>query len=269
VASIGLLNAIDRYDSTRGAAFSSFAVPTILGELRRYLRDHTWSVRVSRDLQELSLRAGPATDELAARLGRPPTVPEIAAALDVSPEQMLEARQALTAHSPRSLDEPAKDDEEQTPRGNLLGREDPELAAVEDAVLLESYLAPLPARTRELLRLRFEADLRQDEIAAVLGISQAHVSRLLRESIEELHEIATGSRSAEARGLHARPLGQLRARDAGREPEVVLDARRGAGLAAHGDRVEEHRVQPLGRRVDGGTESGGSGADHDRVVDAS
>src|SRR5262245_49671229 len=187
VAAIGLLKAIDRYDPDRGYAFSSFAVPTILGELRRHLRDHTWSIRVPRDLQELGQRLRPATDELAASLGRAPTVGELAAHLDVSEEEVLDARQALAAHSPTSLDAPTSEREDGgASLGEQLGADDTALAGAEDAVVLQGYLAKLPPRNREILRLRFEEDLRQHEIGARLGLSQMHISRLIRQSLEQL-----------------------------------------------------------------------------------
>jgi RNA polymerase sigma-B factor len=186
VAAIGLLKAIDRYDPDRGYAFSSFAVPTILGELRRHLRDHTWTIRVPRDLQELGQRLRPATDDLAASLGRAPTVGELAAHLDVGEEEVLDARQALAAHSPTSLDAPTSDHEDGASLGELLGADDTALAGAENAVVLQGYLAKLPARNREILRLRFEEDLRQHEIGARLGLSQMHISRLIRQSLEQL-----------------------------------------------------------------------------------
>jgi RNA polymerase sigma-B factor len=190
VASLGLLKAIDRYDPSRGHAFSSFAVPTILGELRRHLRDHTWSIHVPRDLQELGQRLGPAADELTTALGRTPTVAELAERLGVTEEQVLDARAATAAHSPASLDQPVNDDGQPAALGDLLGSDDREFATVEDTVLLEHYLAYLPARNREVLWLRFTADFKQREIGAILGISQMHVSRLIRQSIEQLQAIA-------------------------------------------------------------------------------
>jgi RNA polymerase sigma-B factor len=191
VASIGLLKAIDRYDPSRGYAFSSFAVPTILGELRRHLRDHTWSIRVPRDLQELGQRLGPAADDLTTALGRPPTVAELAERLGVTEEQVLDARAAIAAHSPASLDQSVNDDGQPATLGDLLGTDDREFDTVEDTLLLEHYLACLPARSREVLRLRFTTDLKQREIGAILGISQMHVSRLIRRSVEQLQAVAT------------------------------------------------------------------------------
>jgi RNA polymerase sigma-B factor len=186
VASIGLLKAIERYDPDRGYAFSSFAVPTILGELRRHLRDHTWSVHVPRDLQELGQRLAPTTDELSRELGRPPTIAEIAGRLRISEEEVLDAREAVAAHSPASLDERVNSDEQSATLGDLLGGDDEALGTAEDAILLDQYLSHLPPRSREVLRLRFEDDLKQREIGAILGVSQMHVSRLIRQALEQL-----------------------------------------------------------------------------------
>jgi RNA polymerase sigma-B factor len=196
VASIGLLKAIERYDPARGTAFSSFAVPTILGELRRHLRDHTWSIHVPRDLQELGQRLAPATEELALELGRPPTVIEIAQRLGVTEEQVLDAREAVAAHSPASLDEPVKADDAAATLADLLGSEDAALDAAEDALLLDHYLAHLPARSREVLRLRFQEDLKQREIGSILGVSQMHVSRLIRQSLEQLQAVVADENPA-------------------------------------------------------------------------
>jgi RNA polymerase sigma-B factor len=189
VASIGLLKALERYDPKRGYAFSSFAVPTILGELRRHLRDHTWAVHVPRDLQELGQRLAPTTDELSRELGRPPTIAEIAERLGVSEEEVLDAREAVAAHSPASLDERLSNDEQAATLGELLGDEDEALGTAEDAILLDQYLGHLPPRSREVLRLRFQEDLKQREIGAILGVSQMHVSRLIRQSLEQLQAV--------------------------------------------------------------------------------
>jgi RNA polymerase sigma-B factor len=133
---------------------------------------------------------GLAADELSTTLGRPPTISELAERVGVTEEQVLDARQAIAAHSPTSLDLPVSDGDQPAALGDLLGSEDRALATVEDAVLLDRYLARLPARNREVLRLRFEEDLKQREIGAKLGISQMHVSRLIRQSIAELRRIA-------------------------------------------------------------------------------
>jgi RNA polymerase sigma-B factor len=200
VASIGLLKAIDRYDPRRQTAFSTFAVPTILGELRRHLRDHTWMVHVPRGVQELSRRLGTATDELTGRIGRPPIVAELACHLGVGEEEVLDARAALAAHSPRSLDEPISEESEPVTLGDLLSGGDGGMERAEDAVLVEHYLGQLAPRDRELLRLRFRQDLRQREIGALLGVSQMHVSRLIRQSLERLQAAATEEAAAAAAG---------------------------------------------------------------------
>jgi RNA polymerase sigma-B factor len=193
VASLGLLNAIDRYDPSRGIAFSSFAVPTILGELKRYFRDHGWSVRPPRDVQELAGKLGPAADTLTARLRRAPTSDELARECGVSVEEVLEARAAATAHRPVPLDRPSDGEAVAEPAGGL-GKEDPALAGVENALAFESWLAVLPERERLILRLRFREGWRQWEIGEYLGVSQMHVSRLIRQSLAAVQE--TGDRRA-------------------------------------------------------------------------
>jgi RNA polymerase sigma-B factor len=197
VASLGLLKALERFDPERGCAFSSFAVPTILGELRRHLRDHTWSVHVPRDLQELGQRLTRLSDELSRELGRPPTIAELAERLGVDEEQVLDARQAVDAHTPASLDERVSTDEQSATLGELLGAEDEALDTAEDAVLIEHYFECLPPRSRTVLRLRFEKDLKQREIGAILGVSQMHVSRLIRQSLEQLQAIAAAEQAAQ------------------------------------------------------------------------
>ena len=193
VASLGLLKAIDRYDPARGIAFSSFAVPTILGELKRHFRDHGWPVRPPREVQELSGRLGPVADELTAQLRRTPTPGELAERCGATVEQVLEARAAATAHHPVPLDRP-RDDEDTAEPGGGLGGEDPALVAVEDQQALEARLAILPERERAIMRLRFADGLRQSEIGRQLGLSQMHVSRLIRQSLEALRESAEGAR---------------------------------------------------------------------------
>jgi RNA polymerase sigma-B factor len=187
VASLGLLNAIDRYDPSRGIAFSSFAVPTILGELKRYFRDHGWSVRPPRDVQELSGRLRSVTDELTAELRRLPTPAELAECCGTTIEQVLEARAAATAHQPVPLDRPRDGEAVAEPAGGL-GAEDPALAGIENALAFESWLAVLPARERLVLRLRFQEEWRQWEIGEHLGVSQMHVSRIIRQSLAILQQ---------------------------------------------------------------------------------
>jgi RNA polymerase sigma-B factor len=190
VAALGLLKAIDRYDPSRGFAFSSFAVPTILGELRRHLRDHTWSVRVPRPLQELTQRLRSATDALAVELGREPTISELANRLGVTEEEVLDGRQVMAAQTPASLDEPTNQADDFAPLVELLGSEDSALAAADDAIVVEDLLRRLPARSREVLRLRFEKGLKQREIGELVGLSQMHVSRTIRDSLAQLRAMA-------------------------------------------------------------------------------
>jgi RNA polymerase sigma-B factor len=191
VASLGLLKAIDRFDPALGNAFSSFATPTILGEIKRYFRDRSWTVRVPRDLQERALAVTRAADELETELGRAPTAAEVAERTATSIEDVLEARVAATARHGLSLDRPARDEDDPGATiGARLGVHDPELARAEDAATLQRLLAPLDERERTILRLRFHEDLTQAEIAEQLGISQMHVSRLIRRSIDRMRVLA-------------------------------------------------------------------------------
>jgi RNA polymerase sigma-B factor len=193
VASLGLLKAIDRFDLSRGIAFSSYAVPTILGELRRYFRDSTWDVRPARDLQELCLALEEAREKLWGELGRQPTVADLAGRLDRSPEEIIEAMQATEGRSVRSLDAPVHDEEnDSASAGDLIGVKDEEFDRVEAGVTLERLTGILDERAREILRLRFQEDLLQSEIAEVVGCSQMHVSRIIRSSLEKLYAYGSG-----------------------------------------------------------------------------
>jgi len=189
VASLGLLKAVDRYDPERQTAFSSFAVPTILGELKRHFRDKGWSVRVPRDLQELAVRLEPVSEELNRELGRPPTPAEIAERTGTTVEQVLEAREAAGAYRAVSLDRPREDDEEEG-AGIVLGIEDPGFGVAEDSATVERLMRVLNDREREVLRLRFAEDLTQAEIGQRVGVSQMHVSRIIRQAIARLREAA-------------------------------------------------------------------------------
>jgi RNA polymerase sigma-B factor len=187
VASLGLLKAIDRFDPERETAFSSFAVPTILGELKRHFRDKGWAVRVPRDLQELAVKVERVGDEMSRELGRAPTAAEIGERVDVSPEQVLEAREAAAAYRAVSLDRPrGEETEEGDAFADVFGVEDPGFAQAEQAATVESLMVVLSDREREVLRLRFEEDLTQSEIGERVGVSQMHVSRLIRQSIARL-----------------------------------------------------------------------------------
>ena len=192
VACLGLVKAVDRFDPERGIKFSAYAVPTILGELRRHLRDKTWRVRMPRKLQNLILALGPVTEALSAELQRSPTVDELATCMLVSPEEILDAREASDSQWQLSLDEPAHRNGSVS-LGDTLDGQDRELARAEDTAELKRWTAKLPARQRELLRLRFDEDLTQREISEQMGISQMHVSRLLRRSLETLGVIAGGT----------------------------------------------------------------------------
>jgi RNA polymerase sigma-B factor len=187
VASLALLKAIDRFDPTRGLEFSTFAYPTILGELKRYFRDLGWTVRVPRELQELTLRLDGLRETLTGELGRSPTVAELAERAGTTVEQVVEAISASSAHHPDSLDRPLSED------GDLAidvvaAHHDPGFDRAENAVVVDGLLATLSEREREVLRLRFEQDLTQAEIGRRLGVSQMHVSRLIRQSIASLQD---------------------------------------------------------------------------------
>jgi RNA polymerase sigma-B factor len=193
VASVGLVKAVDRWDPERGLAFSSYAVPTILGELRRYFRDSTWDVRPARDLQELCLAVEEARETLWGDLGRSPTVSDLARRLERYEEEIVEALQATEGRSVRSLDAPVHDeDNDSASAGDLIGGPDDEFARVEAGVTLERLTSVLDDRAREILRLRFHDDLLQSEIAEIVGCSQMHISRIIRSSLEKLGAYGNG-----------------------------------------------------------------------------
>jgi len=197
VASLALLKAIDRFDSQRAVAFSSFAVPTIVGELKRYFRDYGWSVRVPRSLQELALHAQRESDRFAAEHGHAPTAAQLAQRLGVDVEQILEAREAVGARRAASLDRPREDDDDEHPVREL-AVEDPGFAAAEDAATVSRLAAVLSERDREVLRLRYEQDLTQSEIGERIGCSQMHVSRILRDAVARLQAQAVPELAAAA-----------------------------------------------------------------------
>ena len=185
VACIGLLKAIDRFDPDRGVAFSSFAVPTILGELRRHFRDRTWALRVPRALQELSLRLETARDALTPALGRQPTIAELSERLDASEEQILQALELASAQRTDPLDGGADDDDGARA---MPGHIDDGFARAEDRAVLAPLLGTLSARDAEIVLLRFREDLTQDAIARRVGVSQMQVSRVLARSLAQLRE---------------------------------------------------------------------------------
>jgi RNA polymerase sigma-B factor len=191
VASVALIKAVERYDPGRGTSFAAFAVPTVVGELKRHFRDTTWSLHVPRRAQEQGLAIEQAMETLTNRHGRTPTVAEVAEHLHISTEAVLDGLLAANAYQTLSLDAPHKlhdDDEREDTLGETLGAEDDRYGLVEDDVTLAGVLRTLPERERLILRLRFVEDLTQTEIAARVGVSQMQVSRLLRESITRLRE---------------------------------------------------------------------------------
>ena len=192
VALLGLLKAVERFDPTRGLEFSTFATPTIVGELKRHFRDKGWAVRVPRRVQELHLRMGTVVNSLSQELGRSPTIPEIAARAEVSVDEVLEAMEAGRAYRFSSIDAPAGDDEDraQSPAAAQLGEDDTGLEEVEQRMLLSPLIASLPKREQMIIHLRFFRGMTQSEIAARLGISQMHVSRLLARSLAQLRDRA-------------------------------------------------------------------------------
>jgi RNA polymerase sigma-B factor len=188
VACVGLLKAIDRFDVAKDRAFSSFAVPTISGEIKRYFRDRTWSVHVPRDLQDRTLAVERASSELQTERSRAPTVSEIAERLGIEDEEVLEALHARRARRSDSLDAPLRLDDEDTTVGNVVAVREPGFDAAERRADLDGQLRVLTSRERLVLRLRFEHDLTQCEIGERIGVSQMQVSRILRASIERLRE---------------------------------------------------------------------------------
>jgi RNA polymerase sigma-B factor len=191
VACLGLVKAIDRFDLEREVAFSSYAVPTILGEIKRYFRDRTWSVRVPRDLQELALRVDRAVSDLSVDLHRQPTVEEIAEKVGAEEEDVLEALEASGAYKATSLEAPRGTEEEGGDTlGDTLGTEEHGFSLAEDRATIEHLMRSITPREREVLRLRFEEDLTQAEIGELIGVSQMQVSRIIRQSVARLRAYA-------------------------------------------------------------------------------
>jgi RNA polymerase sigma-B factor len=191
VACLGLVKAIDRFDLNRDVAFSSYAVPTMVGELNRHLRDRTWSVRVPRDLQELALRVDKKVAELSSALQRQPTVAEIAHAAAATEKQVLEALQAYGAYRATSLQTPrGTEDEAGDTLGDTVASTEQGFRLVEDRATLAQLLRAVTPREREVLRLRFEENLTQREIGQRIGVSQMQTSRIIRHAIARLHTAA-------------------------------------------------------------------------------
>jgi RNA polymerase sigma-B factor len=191
VASLGLIKAIDRFDPEREIAFSSYAVPTILGEIKRYFRDRTWSVRVPRGLQELSMRVDRAVGRLSEELRRSPAVKEIALAVSASEEEVLEALQAGGAYRAVSFEAPnGGGGDEAATIADSVGIDEDGFDRAEERAVLDVLLASVDEREREVLRLRFENDMTQAEIGVAVGVSQMQISRIIRTALQRLRDAA-------------------------------------------------------------------------------
>ena len=190
VGAIGLIKAIDRYELSREVALTTYATPNVVGEIKRHFRDKGWAIRVPRALQELNGKMGPTIERLTSKLGRSPSIAEIAAEFETSTEQVLEALEAGSAYAPLSLSAGPTGDEELDPM-ETIGTLDEEFDRTDDRTALEPALASLPDREREILRMRFEEGLTQTQIADRIGISQMHVSRLIRRSLERMRSQLT------------------------------------------------------------------------------
>jgi len=189
VASLGLVKAVERFDHRRGAPFPSYAIPTIDGELKRFLRDTSWAAHVPQRMRERVFEVERATERLRRTLGRSPTSAEVAEHMGVEVTEVLEAGEAATAYGALSLDAPAHGEDDLS-RADGLGAEEARYDLVEYGAMLAPAIRALPARQRVILHLRFTEDMTQSEIAHVMGISQMHVSRMLRQTLARLREVA-------------------------------------------------------------------------------
>ena len=197
VASVGLVKAVDRFDPARGVAFSSYAVPTILGELKRYFRDSGWAVHVPRGVQERVLKVDQVVSKLSGKLGRSPSVAEIAEAMEASVEEVLEAMDAAQAYDAISLEASrGGDGEDGDTHGDTLGAEEERYELVEYGATIDRTLKALPERDRRVLHLRFVEDLTQSEIAERIGVSQMQVSRIIRRALSRLQTVAEAGNDA-------------------------------------------------------------------------
>ncbi|MBU3065999.1 RNA polymerase sigma factor SigF [Nocardia sp. NEAU-G5] len=191
VARLGLVLAVDRYDVSRRTSFLSFAIPTMMGEVRRYFRDGTWATRVPRRLKELRMRLGPATERLAQKLQRMPTARELSTELDTDIIEITQAMVASNAYRSGSLDEVvADDDNDNCPAAAHLGVEEPCYELTEDAMAVRPLIAELPARERRILIMRFFESKTQTQIARAMNISQMQVSRILMQTLRQLRDEA-------------------------------------------------------------------------------
>src|SRR4051794_8178851 len=191
VGAIGLIKAIDRYELSREVALTTYATPNVVGEIKRHFRDKGWAIRVPRALQELNGKRGPTIERLPGRLGRSPSIAEIAAEFETSPEQVLEALGGGPAYAPASLSVGPAGEEGDLDPMETIGAEGEEFERTGDRTPLEPALARLPPRGREILRMRFEEGLTQTQIADQIGISQMHVSRLIRRSLDRMRDQLT------------------------------------------------------------------------------
>ena len=205
VAAVGLIKAVDRYDPARGVDFASYAMPTIVGEIRRHFRDTTWAVRVPRRLQELKLQLPAATEDLLHSLHRAPTTAEVAERLGIGPGDVVWVRLSANAYRPFSIDRGPSTRPDLRPE-DWLGGPDPDIEAVENRTTLRGLLARLPIREQRILVMRFEQDMNQAQIAAAVGISQMHVSRLLLKALAQLHDaLTTGPSPSNRQATRGRP----------------------------------------------------------------
>jgi RNA polymerase sigma-B factor len=224
IAILGLIKAVDRFDASRGVQFAGYAIPTILGELKRHFRDTAWCVRVPRRMQELRLELAPVTENLAQVLHRLPTTTEVAARLGVSPDQVQRAQDAATAYRPVSVNQPAPGHDDLY-LIDLLAVADRDIEAVDNRETLRVLLAALPAREQRVVRMRFYADMTQAEIATEIGVTQMQVSRLLTRSLTRMHagmfsDAATTAATGAADGTRGTPTLRKasRGKRAGRSP---------------------------------------------------
>lgn len=193
VGSLGLIKAIDRFDPERGLEFTTFATPTIMGEIKRHFRDKGWSVRVPRRLQELSAKVNQATDELTSELNRTPTVEEVATRLGASVDEVLEAMESSSAYSAVPLEGGGASEDDDAPSViDRFATEDTELISSDDRMVIEDTISSFSPREQEAIRMRFVDGLTQVEIAEKLGISQVQVSRLLRRALRRVQERLEG-----------------------------------------------------------------------------
>jgi RNA polymerase sigma-B factor len=191
VASLALLKALERFDPDRGSDFASYAVPTILGEVKRHFRDHTWAVHMPRDLQERTVKVSHAIEELGKLYGRAPSVPELSERLELDSESIVEALSAASAYAALSLEAEPGNDPDAVTLGEGIGEIDPRFELAEYGAAIQGTLREMPARERIVLHLRFVEDMTQTQIAERIGVSQMQVSRLIRKAVSQLRASAS------------------------------------------------------------------------------